>query len=203
MYPTLVFANATLKGFQVTLNVLVSQVVNLCLSHHDQLRSNAVHILYSMIVSEYYISEQFLEIENEVVNRLDTLFMSDSKTDEISKTFFVSQLRQLFESSQVDEALRDQVTSFLDSVDDFLDLLLGLRALPEGEEFADDRVMATVRILVSDTPAEVLMAFLSQLRLMNFVRRKGREEMYIKYVHQLVNVSVTVSGLSTYTDHSF
>lgn len=97
-----------------------------------------------MIVSEYYVSAQFVEIENEVVNRLDALIMSDSKTDEISKTFFVSQLRQLFDNSQVDEMLREQITSFLNSVDDFLDLLLGLRALPEGEEFADDRVLATV-----------------------------------------------------------
>ena len=32
-------------------------------------------------------------------------------------------------------------------------------------------------------------AFLSQLRLMNFIRRIGRDEIYIKYVHQLVNVS--------------
>lgn len=30
---------------------------------------------------------------------------------------------------------------------------------------------------------------LSQLRLMNFIRRIGRDEIYIKYVHQLVNVS--------------
>jgi len=28
----------------------------------------------------------------------------------------------------------------------------------------------------------------SQLRLMNFIRRIGRNEIYIKYVHQLVNV---------------
>lgn len=29
-----------------------------------------------------------------------------------------------------------------------------------------------------------------QLRLMNFIRRIGRDEIYIKYVHQLVNVSI-------------
>ncbi len=30
-----------------------------------------------------------------------------------------------------------------------------------------------------------------QLRLMNFIRRIGRNEIYIKYVHQLVDVGVT------------
>jgi hypothetical protein len=32
-----------------------------------------------------------------------------------------------------------------------------------------------------------------QLRLMNFIRRIGRDEIYIKYVHQLVNVSINTS----------
>ncbi|KAL5528219.1 DCK1 [Sanghuangporus sanghuang] len=156
-------------GYQVAMNSLVGHVVNLCLSHHDRLRNNAVQILYSMIVSEYHISQNFDEIENELVNKLDTLFMSDSKADDISRTFFIGQLRHLFESSYVDEQLRQRVSNFLDSVDLFLELLLNVRALPEGEEFADDRVIAT-------------------LRLMNFIRRIGRDEIYIKYVHQLVNM---------------
>ncbi|KAF5386256.1 hypothetical protein D9615_002431 [Tricholomella constricta] len=156
-------------GYQAYLHSLVGHVVNLCLSHHDQLRNNAVQILYSMIVSEYHQSEHFDEIENELVTRLDSLFMSDSKGDDISRAFFIGQLRHLFETSDVDEQLRERISNFLDSVDLFLELLLSVRALPEGEEFADDRVIAT-------------------LRLMNFIRRIGRDEIYIKYVHQLVNM---------------
>ena len=123
---------------------LVGHVVNLCLSHHDQLRSNAVQILYSMIVSEYQLSGNFDDIENELVNKLDNLYMSDSKGDDISRTYFITQLRRLFDSAFVDEQLRQRVSNFLDSVDLFLELLLNVRALPEGEEFADDRVIATV-----------------------------------------------------------
>jgi len=98
-----------------------------------------------MIVSEYHQSEHFDEIENELVTRLDTLYMSDSKGDDISRGFFIGQLRHLFDISDVDEQLRDQVSNFLDSVDLFLELLLSVRALPDGEEYADDRVIATVR----------------------------------------------------------
>jgi dedicator of cytokinesis protein 3 len=101
-----------------------------------------------MIISEYQQSEHFDEIENEIVNKLDSLFMSDSKGDEISRTFFVGQLRHLFDTSEVDEQLRERVANFLDSVDLFLELLLSVRALPEGEEFADDRVIATVSIIL-------------------------------------------------------
>lgn len=122
-----------------------------------------------MIVSEHHMAGQFDDIENEVVTKLDSLFMSDSKGDDISRAFFIGQLRHLFDNSSVDETLRHRVASFLESVDLFLELLLNVRALPEGEEFQDDRVIAT-------------------LRLMNFIRRIGRDEIYIKYVHQLVNV---------------
>ncbi|KAF7315306.1 hypothetical protein MIND_00045100 [Mycena indigotica] len=156
-------------GYQVYLHPLVGQVVNLCLSHHDQLRNNAVQMLYSMIVSEYHQSQNFDDIENELVTRLDSLFMSDSKGDDISRAFFIGHLRHLFYSTEVDDGLRERVSVFLDSVDLFLELLLSLRALPEGDEYADDRVIAT-------------------LRLMNFIRRIGRDEIYIKYVHQLVNM---------------
>lgn len=123
---------------------LVGHVINLCLSHHDQLRTNAVQMLYTMILSEFQLNEHFDDIENEVVNKLDSLFMSDSKGDELSKTLFLGQLRQLFVDSQVDERLSVRVAEFLSSVESFLELLLNVRALPDGEEFSDDRVMATV-----------------------------------------------------------
>ena len=98
-----------------------------------------------MIVSEYHVSQHFDHIENELVSKLDQLFMSDSKGDDISRAFFIGHLRHLFETSSVDEQLRESVASFLDSVDLFLELLLSVKALPEGEEFSDDRVIATVR----------------------------------------------------------
>ncbi len=101
-------------------------------------------MLYCMVVSEYHQAGNFDDIENELVTRLDSLFMSDSKGDDISGGFFVTQLRHMFENSDVDESLRERVATFLDSVDLFLELLLSLRALPEGEEFADERVIATV-----------------------------------------------------------
>ena len=102
-----------------------------------------MQVLYYMIISEYNTMRSFEHIENELVSKLDTLFMSDSKGDDISRAFFIGHLRHLFDSSDVDDELRTRVTHFLDSVDVFLELLLSVRALPEGEEFADDRVIAT------------------------------------------------------------
>ncbi len=126
---------------------LVSHVVNLCVSHHDLLRNTAVQILYSMVVSQYQEHRHFDDIEHELISKLDSLFMSDSKADDLSRAFFITQLRHLFEASNVEEQLRAKVSNFLDSVDLFLEMLLSVRALPEGEEFSDDRVIATVRYI--------------------------------------------------------
>jgi len=98
-----------------------------------------------MIVTEYHQSEHFDNIENELLTKLDSLFMSDSKGDDITRAFFINQLRN-FTTADVDEQLRDRITHFLYSVDLFLELLLNIRDLPEGEEFQEDRVMATVKI---------------------------------------------------------
>jgi dedicator of cytokinesis protein 3 len=142
-------SHTSFKGYQTEMSNLVGHVVNLCLSHHDQLRTNAVQMLYTMVLSEWHSSENFDDIENEVVNKLDSLFMSDSKGDELSKTLFLDQLRQMFISSQVDERLGGRVAEFLSSVESFLELLLSVRALPDGEEFSDDRVIATVCMLLT------------------------------------------------------
>ncbi|KAL4253449.1 DOCK family protein [Abortiporus biennis] len=160
---------ARYTNYQVALNSLVGQVVDLCVSHHDQLRYHAVQILYCMIVSEYHEAGHFDDIEHELISKLDALYMSDNKGDDISRTIFINQLSQLFDAAEIHADLRARVTTFLDSINLFIELLINVSDLPEGEEYFDDRVMAT-------------------LRLMNFIRRIGRDEIYIKYVHQLVNM---------------
>jgi dedicator of cytokinesis protein 3 len=132
------------QGYQTQLHTLVGQIVHLCLSHHEQLRNNAVQMLYSMIISMYQDYANFDNIEHELVTRLDTLFTSDSRGDDILGDFFVTQLRHMFETSEVNEHLRQRVSTFLDSVEQFLELLRTVRALPDGDEFADERVIATV-----------------------------------------------------------
>ena len=85
--------------------------------------------------------------------------------------FFITQLRFLFEDTSMDERLRQQVATFLDSVNYFLELLLGIRNLPESEEWQDDRVSGT-------------------LKLMSFIEKRHRS-IYIRYVHRLVEFHVT------------
>ncbi|KPV73694.1 uncharacterized protein RHOBADRAFT_54888 [Rhodotorula graminis WP1] len=155
-------------GFQVQfVPALVEKVLALCLSHHDELRRVAVNILYSMIVAEFELSRHFALIEAECIDKLDKLFGQQTKGDEVSRSFFVTQLRQLFVDADLDDELRAQAASFLDSIDSFLDLLLAVRGLPEGDEYQDDRIIST-------------------LKLMSFIRTIGRSEIFVRYVQRLV-----------------
>ncbi|PWN49826.1 hypothetical protein IE53DRAFT_316947 [Violaceomyces palustris] len=156
-------------GFQVQfVPSLVEPVLELCLSHHDELRTCAVRVLATMITSEWHLNGDFSVIEAEIIDKLDILFMADTKGDEISRAFFIGQLRSLFESPHVDERLREQVHACLVSVNRFLDLLLSVRSLPLEEGFEDDRIAGTLKLLGFLRQANRVTAFSTHvLRLVN------------------------------------
>ncbi|CAG8435565.1 3695_t:CDS:2 [Ambispora gerdemannii] len=156
-------------GYQAHyVSALLGPILELCLSHHDELRTSAIGVLFSMILTQYSLDENFKKMESDIIDNLDRLFMSEKKGDEISRAYFIAHLKRLFENKKtIDKRLRVTVTDFLDSLGQFLELLLGVRELPEGEEYQDDRIMCT-------------------LKLMKFIKSIERDEIYVKYVHQLV-----------------
>lgn len=157
-------------GFQVQfVPSLVEPVLELCLSHHDELRTCAVRVLATMITSEWHLNGNFTVIEAEIIDKLDILFMTRTKGDEISRAFFIGQLRALFDNPNVDAGLRDQVNACLVSVNRFLDLLLSVRSLPLEEGYEDDRVAGT-------------------LKLLGFLRQTNRVSAFSTHVLRLVNL---------------
>lgn len=91
--------------------------------------------------------------------------------DDVAQTHFVGQLRVLFEEANIEDRLREQVGVFLSSIDTFLDLLVGVRGLPDGDEFQEDRIVST-------------------LRLMDFIKGIGRSEVFVRYINRLVSYHV-------------
>lgn len=87
------------------------------------------------------------------------------------RAYFITQLRALYESKpSPNPTFATQFSTFLDEVELFIDLLLGVRDLPESVEWKDERASAIYR-------------------LMDFLKRLGRTELYIRFVHQLVGVN--------------
>lgn len=89
--------------------------------------------------------------------------------DEISRAFFIGQLRARFEGPDVDPKLQEQVFTCLISVNRFLDLLLSVRALPTDPGYEDDRIAGT-------------------LKLLGFLRQANRVGAFSSHVLNLVNL---------------
>jgi dedicator of cytokinesis protein 3 len=88
------------------------------------------------------------------------------------RAYFVAQLRAVFESSpSIDSSFRTRVSTFLDSLELFIDLLLSLRDIPETPEWKHERSTGIYR-------------------LMQFTQKIGRIDLYVRFIHQLVGVAV-------------
>jgi dedicator of cytokinesis protein 3 len=77
---------------------------------------------------------------------------------------------------------RNKVSQFLEEVELFIALLESVRELPQTPEWAEERSVATYQML-------------------DFIRRLGRQELYIRFIHQLrdtflQNGNYTSAGIS-------
>ncbi|PVI07271.1 hypothetical protein DM02DRAFT_357910 [Periconia macrospinosa] len=157
-------------GFQVQyVPSLVAPIVELCLSVHEGLRSVATEVLQTMIVSEWTLSEDLSLIQAEMIDCLDHLFKSKHLTEAVLQKSFIKELIDLFEplAQDPDEALFIAVKDLITTVDELLDLLVAVHsAEAAGETFH-----------IMDT-----------LHLMEFLKDMQKEDIYIRYVHQLVEL---------------
>lgn len=88
------------------------------------------------------------------------------------RAYFVTQLRTTFESQpSPDPVFASQFGTFIDEVELFIDLLLAVRDIPETVEWKDERATALYRLI-------------------DFIKRVGRSELYARFVHQLVRINV-------------
>jgi dedicator of cytokinesis protein 3 len=157
-------------GYQVQyVPVLVGPIVELCLSVHEGLRRVAVEVLQTMIVSEWTLSEDLSVIQTEMIDCLDRLFKSKPLTESILQKLFINELLSLFDTlGQVeDDPLYAALKELIATTDEFLDLLVAVHS--------------------TDVTGEA-SHMIYRLRLMEFLRDMQKEEIFIRYVHQLAQL---------------
>ncbi|TVY53125.1 Dedicator of cytokinesis protein 1 [Lachnellula cervina] len=157
-------------GYQVQyVPVLVGPIVELCLSVHEGLRSVAVEVLQTMIVSEWTLSEDLSVIQTEMIDCLDQLFKSKPLTESILQKLFINELLELFEplGQDPDDPLYQSLKDLIATIDEFLDLLVAVHS--------------------SDVSGEA-SHMIHRLRLMEFLRDMQKEEIFIRYVHHLAQL---------------
>ncbi|CAD6445209.1 3558dd32-0b9c-4e2e-a3e9-d8d914c3c568 [Sclerotinia trifoliorum] len=161
------YALAKMGGYQVQyVPALVGPILELCLSVHEGLRRVAVEVLQTMIVSEWTLSEDLSAIQTGIIECLDHLFKSKPLTESILQKLFINELFTLFDnlSRNPDDPLYNAVKELIGTTDEFLDLLVAVHS--------------------TDVTGEA-SHMIHRLRLMEFLRDMHKEDIFIRYVHQL------------------
>ncbi|KAK3990458.1 hypothetical protein QBC44DRAFT_64121 [Cladorrhinum sp. PSN332] len=157
-------------GYQVQyVPTLVAPIVELCLSVHEGLRRMAVEVLQTMIVSEWTLSEDLSVIQTEMIDCLDVYFKEKPLTESILQKLFVGELLERFDplSRIKGEPLYQAIRELMGTVDEFLDLLVAVHSEDGSGEASH---------------------LIHRLRLMEFLRDMQKEEIFVRYVHQLANL---------------
>lgn len=154
-----------LGGYQVQyVPTLVTPIIELCLSVHENLRHVAVEILRTMIVSEWDLNRDLSIIETEVISSLDTLFKKKHMNESVIQKLFIGELLSHFYGcAEFDEDLSNSVNALIATVDELLDLLVAAQG-------------------------GSMMESLQTLKLMEYMKDMGREDIFIRYVHELAEV---------------
>ncbi|PGH19855.1 hypothetical protein AJ80_03772 [Polytolypa hystricis UAMH7299] len=157
-----------LGGYQVQyVPSLVAPIIELCLSVHEGLRRVAVEILQTMIVSEWQLNEDLSMVEAEIISSLDVLFKTKNLNEGVTQKLFVNELLDLFETtpSSPDAELLVALKELVATVDELLDLLVATR---NGN----------------------ITESLNTLKLMEFMKDMQKEDIFIRYVHELARGQV-------------
>ncbi|OAR00452.1 hypothetical protein LLEC1_05863 [Akanthomyces lecanii] len=161
---------AKMGGYQVQyVPGLVGPIVELCLSVHEGLRRMAVEVLQTMIVSEWTLSEDLSVIQTEMVDCLDVYFKTKPLTESVLQKLFLGELMERFAAlaGTDDEPLTEALQDLTGTLDEFLELLVAVHSGDNGSGASD---------------------IINRLRLMEFLRDMQKEEIFVRYVHQLANL---------------
>ncbi|TEY77328.1 hypothetical protein BOTCAL_0056g00370 [Botryotinia calthae] len=170
------YALAKMGGYQVQyVPALVGPILELCLSVHEGLRRVAVEVLQTMIVSEWTLSEDLSAIQTGIIECLDQLFKSKPLTESILQKLFINELFTLFDnlSRNPDDPLYNAIKDLIGTTDEFLDLLVAVNS--------------------TDVTGEA-SHMIHRLRLMEFLRDMQKEDIFIRYVHQLAELQTNAGN---------
>ena len=152
-----------LGGYQVQyIPSLVLPIVELCLSVHEGLRRAAVEVLQTMVVSEWALSEDLGLIETEMIVSLDMIFKDKNINESITQKLFIGELLDLFEpiARLPGDPLWIALKELLTTIDELMELLIAAHS-------------ATME------------SSLHTLRLMDFMKDMQKEDIFVRYVHEL------------------
>lgn len=145
---------------------ILQDLMLFALQRNSNCQAVAVKILWSMIVSEYILSDSIIDIERECLIGLHDIYNRHGyKPTNLEQTSFVQLLKTTIRLDREDEAF-GLIYNFMETLQGFLYVLNDLIGVPVGSEFDDDRTFHKLNInayLKNANKPELFHSFINQM----------------------------------------
>lgn len=157
-------------GFQVEFigsdYAILQELMLLALQRNNACQTVAVKIIWSILVSEYILSDLMVDVEKECLVGLHDIYNRTAyKPGSNEQLTFIERLRTTIRLDREDEAF-GMTLQFIQNIGGFLEVLNDLNHVPVGPEFEDDRTFHKLNInayLKNANKPELFHSFISQM----------------------------------------
>ncbi|GEQ69530.1 hypothetical protein JCM33374_g3202 [Metschnikowia sp. JCM 33374] len=157
-------------GFQVEFigsdYAILQELMLFALQRNNACQTVAVKMIWSILVSEYILSDSIVDVERECLIGLHDIYNRTAyKPGSNEQSTFIERLRTTIRLGADDEAL-GLTLRFISNISGFLEVLNDLNQVPVGPEFEDDRTFHKLNInayLKNANKPELLHSFISQM----------------------------------------
>ena len=157
-------------GYQVQfVPELIAPIVELCLSVHASLRSVAIEVLRSMIISTWEIDQELSVVQTAMIECLDKLCRKKAVTESYLQKTFIDEMLQQFKPlrDSIEDGLYIAVVEMFAKIESLLGMLANVHR--DGAPNEAGQIVET-------------------LRLMEFLKGVQSDDAYTRYVHQLTGL---------------
>ncbi|CAH6718261.1 DOCK-like protein 1 [[Candida] jaroonii] len=145
---------------------ILQELMVFALQKNSDCQSVAVKILWSIIVSEYILSDSIIDIEKECLVGLHDIYNRHGyKPSTLEQESFIERLKVTIRLDREDEAF-GLIYNFIETLQGFLLVLNDLISVPVGPEFDDDRTFHKLNInayLKNANKPELFHSFINQM----------------------------------------
>lgn len=116
------------------------------LQKNDDCQTVAVKILWSIMVSEYILSDSIIDVERECLVGLHDIYLRNAyKPSKLEQNRFIERMKVTIRLDREDEAF-GMIYNFIETLQGFLVVLNDLNSVPVGPEFDNDRTFHKLNI---------------------------------------------------------
>lgn len=125
---------------------ILQDLILFSLQRNDKCQTVGVKVLWSILISEYALSDNIIDVERECLLGLHEIYSGNGyKPSLVDQETFIEKLKATIRLDREDEAF-SLIYKFVDNLQEFMAVLNDLNSVPVGPEFDDDRTFHKLTI---------------------------------------------------------